>query len=268
MVGLIVIMFLFVMVFIIPSFVHYKPTENNLMETFRSPDWLSKGLKGHVLGTDELGRDVFSRLLYGGRYSLMIAFIVVFLQIIIGTVLGIVAGFFGGIIDSIIMRLCEIVLAIPNLVLAIAIMAVMGKNLSNLIFVLTFAGWVDSCKVTRNNAEVVRSQDFVRASTALGATNSRIMFREILPNITTPIIILASQRFGFTILLEAALSFLNLGIQPPIPSWGNMISAGRSFMAIYPWLVFAPGIALMLCILAFNFIGDGLRDVLDPKRKM
>lgn len=265
-VGLIVALIIVASVIFLPFLLDYSPTANSLVSTFQKPDWLSKGLAGHILGTDELGRDVFTRLLYGGRYSLFIAAVVVLLQVVLGTALGIIAGYFGGILDSVVMRLCDIVLAIPNLILAIAIMAVMGVNLTNLIFVLTFAGWVDCCKVTRNNVLVIKNQEFVHASVVLGANHTHIMFTQILPNVTTHIIILASQRFGFTILLEAALSFLNLGIQPPIPSWGNMIAGGRSFMTIYPWLVFAPGIALMLCVLAFNFLGDGLRDVLDPRR--
>ena len=244
MVGFLVVALIVIMVFIVPFFCPYEPTKNSLTTIFLPPDGLSDGLQGHILGTDELGRDVFTRLLYGGRYSLFIAAVVVVLQIILGSVLGIMAGYFGGILDTIIMRLCDIVL-----------------------FVLTFSGWVDCCKVTRNSVRVLKNQDFVKASTSLGASNWRIMFSQILPNVTTPIIILSSQRIGFTILLEAALSFLNLGIQPPIPSWGNMIASGRTFMTIYPWLVFAPGIALMLCVLGFNFLGDGLRDVLDPKRR-
>ena len=265
-VGLSVAFVIVVSVIFLPFFTGYSPTANSLTSTFQKPDWLSHGLSGNILGTDELGRDIFTRLLYGGRYSLFIAAVVVLLQVFLGTSLGILAGYFGGILDTIVMRLCDIVLAIPNLILAIAIMAVVGVNMTNLIFVLTFAGWVDCCKVTRNNVLVIKNREFVHASVVLGASHGHIMFTQILPNVTTHIIILASQRFGFTILLEAALSFLNLGIQPPVPSWGTMIAGGRSFMTIYPWLVFAPGIALMLCVLAFNFLGDGLRDVLDPKR--
>ena len=266
-VGMTIVLLVVLSVLIIPMFSSFNPTANDLTSVFQAPEWFSKGLDGHILGTDELGRDVFTRLLYGGQYSLLIAAIVVLLQILLGTILGIMAGYFGGILDAVIMRLCDVVLAIPNLILAIAVMSVMGVNMGNLIFVLTFAGWVDCCKVTRNNVLVIKNQEFVHASEVLGASKVHIMFTQILPNVTTHIIILASQRFGFTILLEAALSFLNLGIQPPIPSWGNMIAGGRSFMTIYPWLVFTPGIALMLCVLAFNFLGDGLRDVLDPKRQ-
>lgn len=266
MIGFTVALLLVLSVVFLPFVTGYSPTANSLVSIFQKPDWFTKGLSGHILGTDELGRDIFTRLLYGGRYSLFIAAVVVLLQILLGTSLGIVSGYFGGFLDTVVMRLCDVVLAIPNLILAIAIMAVMGVNLTNLIFVLTFAGWVDCCKVTRNNVLVIKNKEFVHASVVLGAGHGHIMFTQILPNVTTHIIILASQRFGFTILLEAALSFLNLGIQPPTPSWGNMIAGGRSFMTIYPWLVFAPGIALMLCVLAFNFLGDGLRDVLDPKR--
>ncbi len=249
-----------------PMLIDFDPEANSLTERFLPPEGFSKGLDGHILGTDQLGRDVLIRLLIGGRYSLMIAFIVVVLQVVVGTILGILAGYFGGIVDSIIMRACEVFLAIPNLILAIAIMAILGTSLVNLIAVLTFSGWVNCCKVTRNNVRVIKNQEFVKASRVLGAGGYHIMFRQIFPNVTTHIIILASQRIGMTIIIEAALSFLQLGIQPPTPSWGNMISAGRMYMTTQPWLVFAPGIALMIAALAFNFLGDGIRDVLDPKR--
>jgi peptide/nickel transport system permease protein len=165
------------------------------------------------------------------------------------------------------MRTCDVFLAIPNLILAIAVMAVLGPNTFNLVMVLTFSGWVQLCKVIRNNVMVIKKQEFVQASKALGAKGFHIMFRQIFPNVTTNMLIIGSQRFGITILLESTLSFLNLGVQPPAPSWGNMISAGRQYLATQSWVVLAPGFALMLTVLAFNFLGDGLRDVLDPKRK-
>ena len=249
-----------------PALLHFDPEANSLSERFLPPEGFANGLDGHILGTDQLGRDVLIRLLIGGRYSLAIAFAVVALQVVVGTILGILAGYFGGIVDAIIMHACEVFLAIPNLILAIAIMAILGPSLVNLIAVLTFSGWVNCCKVTRNNVRVIKNQEFVKASRALGAGGFHIMFRQIFPNVTTHIIILASQRIGMTIIIEAALSFLQLGIQPPTPSWGNMIAAGRMYMTTQPWLVFAPGIALMIAALAFNFLGDGIRDVLDPKR--
>ena len=184
----------------------------------------------------------------------------------IGTVLGAISGYFGGVVDAVIMRACDIMMAIPNLVLAIAVMAILGPNIFNLVIVLIITSWVQYCKVTRNNVMVVKNIEFIKASQVLGASKAHIMFTQIFPNVTTQLIILISQQLGWTILTEASLSFLSLGVQPPTPSWGNMIADGRNFLITNPWLVFAPGIALMVTVLAFNFLGDGLRDVLDPKR--
>lgn len=266
-IGVIVVVFLLLVCFLSPLYIQFDPTKSEVASKFQPPD-LSQGLQGHILGTDNLGRDVFTRLVVGGRISLTIAIIVVALQITIGVILGLMSGYFGGIIDAFVMRLCDIVLSIPQLVLAIAIMAVMSPSLGNLVFVMVFGGWVHVCKITRNNVQVLKNQEFVHASVVLGAGDAHIIFRQILPNVLTQIFIVGSQRFGEAILTEASLSFLQLGIQAPKPAWGNMISAGRTYMATYPWMVIAPGIALMLAVLAFNFLGDGLRDVLDPKRRV
>lgn len=249
-----------------PVIVQYDPLTNNLAERLMAPEYFARGLQGHVFGTDEAGRDIFSRLLLGSRYSLTIAAVVVFVAAFIGTVLGAVSGYFGGAADAVIMRLCDIMMAIPNLVLAIAVMAVLGPNIFNLVIVLIITTWVQYCKVTRNNVMVVKNTEFVKASQVLGASRMHIMFSQIFPNVTTQLIILISQQLGWTILTEASLSFLSLGVQPPTPSWGNMIADGRNFLITNPWLVMVPGVALMVTVLAFNFLGDGLRDVLDPKR--
>ena len=249
-----------------PLIVQYDPIANSLKDRLLPPQYLSAGLSGHIFGTDDLGRDIFSRLLLGSRYSLFIALMVVSVSALIGTVLGAISGYFGGKADMIIMRSCDIMMAIPNLVLAIAVMAILGPNIFNLIIVLIITSWVQYCKVTRNNVMVIKNIEFVKASQVLGAGKGHIMFRQIFPNVTTQLIILISQQFGWTILTEASLSFLSLGVQPPTPSWGNMIADGRNYLITAPWLVFAPGIALMITVLAFNFLGDGLRDVLDPKR--
>lgn len=267
LIGMLVIIFLILVCFLSPLYVQFDPTKSDVTNKFQAPDF-SQGLAGHILGTDNMGRDVFTRLVVGGRISLTIAFVVVALQISIGLVLGLVSGYFGGFVDVVVMRLCEIVLSIPQLILAIAIMSVMGPSMGNLIFVMVFGGWVHVCKVTRNNVRVLKGQEFVHASIVLGAKNPHIIFTQILPNVLTQIFIVGSQRFGEAILTEASLSFLNLGITAPNPAWGNMIAAGRTYMATYPWMVIAPGIALMLAVLSFNFLGDGLRDVLDPKRKV
>ena len=265
-VGSVACLILMFFVIVVPFFVPHDPLQNSLATKNIPPQGFSNGFKGHVFGTDQMGRDIFIRLLIGGRYSLAVSFAVATLQILMGTSLGILSGYFGGIIDMIIMRFCEVVLALPNLILAVAVMSLIGGSIPNLVFVLFITGWIRNCKITRNDVRVMRAQEFTHASLALGAKHARVMLTEILPNVTTQIIIQASQRIGLTILIEASLSFLGLGIMPPIPSWGNMISVGRKYMTTAPWMVFAPGIALMITCLAFNFLGDGLRDVLDPRR--
>ena len=266
MIGFTIILVMLVLVIFAPLIVQFDPNENSLTKRLQPPEWFSRGLKSHVLGTDNMGRDVFTRLLIGGRYSLAIAFTVVAIASVTGTILGLIAGYYGGIADTIIMRLCDILISIPALISAIAVMAVLGANTFNLVVVIIITSWIQYTKVGRNNVLMLKNMEFVHAAKVIGASNRRIMFKEIFPNITTPLLIQISQAVGSAIIVESSLSFLNLGIQPPTPSWGNMISTGRSYLATHPWMVFAPGIALMLTILAFNFLGDGLRDVFDPKR--
>ncbi len=265
-VGLVTVLFILLVTLASPFLVTYDPVANALPDKFMAPEWFANGLEGHVLGTDQLGRDVFTRLLVGGQYSLMIAAITVTIQVVVGSSLGILSGYVGKTVDAVIMRACDVMLSLPALILAIAIMAVLGANTFNLILVMSITGWVPFCKITRNNVIVVKNKEFVHASRVLGGNGLHIMSRQIFPNVTTHIIILASQQFGWAILTESSLSFLNLGIPAPTPSWGNMIAAGRSYLTICPWMALAPGIALMLVVLGFNFLGDGLRDVLDPKR--
>lgn len=266
LVGGIVSLTLILLIFILPVFVRFDPLANSLRDRFMAPQGFKEGFAGHILGTDQLGRDVLARLLEGGKISLIIAFTVVIIQVLAGVTLGLIAGYYGGIVDSVIMRTCDVVLAIPNLILAIAIMAVLGSSTTNLIGVLSFSGWVQFCKLTRNNVKIAKGMEYVHASKVLGASGGHIMFNQIFPNVTTHIIIMASQRIGWVILLESSLSFLNLGISAPAPSWGNMIADGRTYLVLYPWIALAPGVALMLTVLGFNFLGDGLRDILDPKQ--
>ena len=254
--------------FVLPFFSNFDPIKNSLTERFIPPEGFSKGFSGHIFGTDALGRDMFIRLMIGGQLSIRISFISVILQTIISVTLGLLAGYFGGIVDIIIMRACDVLLSIPNLILSIAIIAIFGASITNLIIVLTFTGWVTLCKVIRNDVRIFKRQEFIMASQALGARGFHIMFKQILPNATTNMIIISSQRIGVMILFESGLSFLNLGILPPDPSWGNMLSAGRSYLTTQPWICLVPGIALMLTVLSFNFMGDGIRDVLDTKRKV
>ena len=250
-----------------PYFVTFDATKSNLEETLISPQYFSKGLNGHIFGTDNLGRDILTRLLIGSRYSLFIAITAVSFAVLIGIITGLYAGYYGGWIDNLIMRFADTQLSIPQLLLATAIVSVLGPNIRNLIIVLTVTTWPHIARLVRGNAMIVRETEFVKASRVLGASDPWIIFTQIFPNITTPLMIIASQRAGFMILMESGLSFLGLGVQPPTPSWGIMIAEGRQYLMISPWIIMAPGIALMITVLAFNFIGDGLRDALDPKMK-
>lgn len=266
MTGLIVAIGIVILALLAPIITRYDPVVNSLTDRLQAPEFFARGISGHVFGTDEMGRDVFTRLLYGSRYSLTIAIVVVTCSCIIGTLLGLIAGYIGGITDPVIMRLSEVFMAIPQLVLAIAIVAVLGANVMNLVVVCVITCWPQYCKLSRNNVLVVKNMDFVHASQVMGGGKLHIILTQILPNVTTPLLITISQQIGQVILFEASLSFLSLGIPQPLPSWGNMIAAGRTYLTTCPWMVVAPGAALMLTVLAFNFLGDGLRDILDPKR--
>ena len=264
-IGLALVVLIIFLALISPYLVHFNAIENDLHSRLLPPEYLSKGLTDHILGTDSLGRDVLTRLLIGSRMSLVIAFVGVVVPSIIGTILGMVSGFFGKWVDSIIMRLNDIQLSIPVMVFAITVIAIFGTSIRNLMIVLTIVGWVNYTRVMRECVMKIRDADFIRASKVLGGSNIHIMFTQILPNIVPPLIILMSQQVGIVVLTEANLSFLGLGVPLPQPSWGSMIADGREYIATAPWTVIAPGMALMITVLAFNFLGDGIRDVMDPK---
>ena len=267
MTGIIMVVMLLAISFLAPVIAPHDPIRINLMMRLSAPEYFANGWGGHILGTDALGQDVFSRVLVGSTVSFQIAFTVVALTFLIGTILGVISGFFGGAVDTVIMRVGDVQLSIPQLIFAIAIMAVLGNNMFNLILVLVINGWVQFARLVRSSVMMIRNTEFVHASKALGASNTRIMFFQILPNVMTSLIIVTSQEFGRVILVEAALSFIGLGVAPPTPSWGGMIAQGREYLATSPWVVIAPGMALMVAVFAFNFLGNGIRDVLDPKNK-
>lgn len=219
----------------------------------------------HPLGLDDLGRDVWSRIVFGARVSLRVGFSVVLLASLIGVTLGAMAGYFGGWMDLIVMRICDILLSFPGILLAIALVAVLGPSLNNVILALVITAWVGYARLVRGQVLKVREMEFVTAARALGAKAPRVIVLHVLPNIINPVIVMATLGLGGVILAEAALSFLGLGVQPPTPSWGAMLTSGRRYLGLANHLAIFPGAAIMLAVMGLNFLGDGLIDALDPK---
>jgi len=248
-------------------FCKFGPTECDYDNMLIAPEWFRAGSSGHILGTDSLGRDMLARVLYGGRMSLLISFAAVGISAVVGTLLGVVAGFYGGWIETLIMRFGDVQLSIPAMMLAIAMVAIVGPNVFNLILILAITGWPGFARIIRSNVMAIKNSEFVSASRVLGASDLSVMLKQIFPNVVTPLTVYSSQQLGHRILMDASLSYLGLGVQPPTPSWGVMISDSRAYLQSNAWLVLVPGIALALTVLAFNFLGDGVRDILDPKMK-
>ncbi len=223
------------------------------------------GVGGHLLGTDAVGRDILARLIYGTRISLQVGLVAVGIAATLGTLVGLAAGYYGGWVDSVLMRTVDVFLAFPVIVLAIGIIAVLGPSLVNVMIALGLVAWTTYARVVRGQVLVLRELDFVHAARAVGVGDGRILIRHILPNTLAPIIVLATVGMATAIIAEAALSFLGLGVQPPTPSWGTMLNEGRGFLRTAPHISTFPGLAIMLTVLGFNFLGDGLRDALDPR---
>jgi peptide/nickel transport system permease protein len=221
---------------------------------------------GHWLGTDNFGRDLWSRLLFGAQVSLSIALISVSVAAAIGTVIGLAAGYFGGWIDIILMRITDVFLGFPAIVLALAIVAVLGPGIFNIALAIIAVSWTEYARVVRATTLVLREQNYVQAARALGASNTRILFSEILPNALGPIIVLASLGLGTAVIAESALSFLGFGLPPPTPTWGWTLAYGTRFIRDEPWLSIISGATIMVTVLGFNLLGDGLRDILDPRQ--
>ncbi len=219
----------------------------------------------HWLGMDQLGRDVLSRLLYGARISLMVGLVVVLSAGFVGTLVGLIAGYAGGILDEILMRLTDIFFAFPPLILAMSIAGALGPNLNNAMIAIAVVTWPVYARLVRGQVLALRQREFVEAARGIGASTPRILFRHLLPNTLAPILVQASFDMGGAILAAAGLSFIGFGARPPTPEWGVMISEGSKFFSTQPWLSFFPGLAILLTVTAFNLIGDGLRDTLDPR---
>jgi peptide/nickel transport system permease protein len=242
-----------------PSVVPFDPATQHLALRLEGPT------ATHWFGLDELGRDILARVLAGARISLMVGIVVVGVSASIGTLLGAVAGYFGGRLDEVISRLIDILLAFPGLLLAIALVAVLGPSLTNVVLALSIIGWVGYARLVRGQSLRVRELEYVLAARASGATTRRILARHVIPAVLPAVSVQATLGMGGAILSEAALSFLGLGVQPPTPSWGTMLSYGRAHLLDAPHVTIFPGLAIAVLVLGFNFLGDGLRDRLDPK---
>ena len=244
-----------------PQIAPYEINEINI------PDRLQGPSGDHWFGTDELGRDVFTRVLVAARVSLQVGFIAVGFAMLVGVPIGLLAGYYRKWVDSVLMRAMDVLFSFPAILLAIAILAVLGPGIGNAMIAIGLVYTPIFARITRGSVLVVSEEVFVRAARSLGARDSRIIFRHILPNVMAPIIVQTTLSLAFAILSEAALSFLGLGVQPPNPAWGRMLSEGRNFLQQAPWMGIFPGIAILVTVMAFNFLGDGLRDALDPKQK-
>jgi len=256
-----VILLAFLMVAIFPSlFVRFDAYKMDLSKTF-----LPIHAEGHLFGTDNYGRDIFARLAYGSRLSLLIGFVVVAIASVVGTVLGLLAGYYGGWVDFTVMRMVEIFYSFPFLILVIAVMAILGPSIFNVMWVLGLVSWPSYARLVRAQVLSLRSIDYIRAARAVGCGDGRIIFRHILPNTVTPIIVQATLGLPSAILSSAALGFLGFGVQPPTPEWGSMMSEGKEYILLNPNLIIWPGICIFVIVLSFNFIGDALRDTLDPR---
>lgn len=262
LIGLCIILILIITAIFAPLIATHSPTDyESLADRYQPPS------SEHWLGTDELGRDIFSRIVYGSRISIQIGVIAVGISMIIGVILGGIAGYFGKWIDHIIMRLIDILMAFPSILLAIALVAVLGPNLRNAMIAVGIVGIPQFARIVRSAVLSVKETEYVEAARAIGAKHGRTLMQHVLPNCAAPIIVQATLSVGTAILDAAGLSFLGLGAQPPTPEWGAMSSDGRSALQNAPWVITFPGMAILLVVIGFNLFGDGLRDALDPRLK-
>lgn len=257
--GLIVVALVAGAAALAPAITPYGPADSDLIKTLQPPS------REHWMGTDQLGRDLFTRILYGARVSLAIGLVTVGVSGVIGLVVGLVSGYLGGLTDVVLMRLVDVQLSFPFILLALVVNAILGIGLQNIILTLIITGWVVYARLVRGEVLALKTLDYVEAARALGAQQMRIVIRHLLPNLWTPVIILSSLQVAQFIVAEAAISFLGFGVQPPMASWGNMLNEGKTYIYNAWWMTTFPGVALVLTALGVNLVGDWLRDTLDPR---
>lgn len=257
--GSVVVIFLFVISFLAPWIAPYDPFSINLRMVLTAPS------SSHLFGTDQLGRDVFSRMIWGARISLKVGFVATGIAILIGTILGAVAGYYGRWVDAAIMRFTDIMLCFPAFFLILAVIAILEPSIWNIMIVIGATGWMGVTRLVRADFISLKERDFVQAARALGADDLRIIFVHILPNAMASVLVTATLGVAGAILTESALSFLGIGVQPPTPSWGNILTAGKDNIDIAWWLSLYPGLAILITVLGYNLLGEGIRDTLDPR---
>ena len=266
-IGLWVFLALILLAIFAPLIAPHDPTNQARDALLLPPVWQDGGSSTYLLGTDAIGRDILSRLLFGARFSLFIGLVVVTIALVGGIALGLIAGFFGGWVDSVIMRVMDVVLAFPSLLLALVLVAILGPGLTNAMIAIALVLQPHFARLTRAAVMAEKNREYVMAARVAGASKLRLMFRTILPNCLGPLIVQGTLSFSNAILDAAALGFLGMGAQPPTPEWGTMLAEAREFILRAPWVVTFPGVAILITVLAINLVGDGLRDALDPKLK-
>ncbi len=248
-----------------PLLVPHDPIKTNIMVSLTPPFWQDGGSTTYLLGTDQMGRDIFSRLISGARISLEVGFLVVFVTAALGTGLALISGFIGGWVGSLIMRITDMMLSLPYLLIAITMAAILGPSVNNVILVLAIIGWAQYTRVLHGEVIRIKERDFIRQAVVAGASKFRIMIRHVFPNIINTLLILATLQLGGVIITEASLSFIGVGVPPPYPAWGSMLAEGRQYITFAWWLCVWPGLAILLVVLSCNLLGDWLRVRLDPK---
>jgi peptide/nickel transport system permease protein len=264
-IGLFIVLGMAIISIFAPYIAPHDPAQMNPADMLKPPVWMEGGKEEFILGTDNLGRDLLSRIIYGSQISLLVGICAVVVAGIIGIIVGIVAGYYGGFLDNVLMRIVDSFLAIPNILFILVVIGVFGPSLLTLILVIGATNWVTYARVIRGEVLSIKEREFVKASYSIGTRHTKIMYQHILPNVFSSFIVISTLSVATTIILEASLSFLGLGIQPPTVSWGGMLSAGRNYLATSWWVATFPGIAITITVLGIIFLGDWLRDVLDPR---